>query len=102
MFAFINLMIMVLLSIVDMIIFGSGSFIFSGLYSLAVLIPGVAVAVRRLHDASRSGWWLLLTLIPIIGVLALIVMMCMDSTPAPNHYGPNPKGIGNQMQTVHP
>lgn len=102
MFAFINLMIAVLLSIVDTVVFSAGNFIFSSLYMLIVLIPGIAVAVRRLHDTSRSGWWMLLAVIPVIGVLALIIMMCVDSTPAPNQYGSNPKGIGNRMQPLHP
>lgn len=102
MFAFIHLMIAVLLSIIDTVMFGPSNFTLSSLYLLIVLIPGVTVAVRRLHDTSRSGWWVLLALIPVIGVLALIVMMCIDSTPAPNQYGTNPKGIGNQMQPLHP
>lgn len=101
MFAFINLMFAVLLSMIDRLVFDAGNFILSSLYMLIVLIPGIAVAVRRLHDTSRSGWWMLLAFIPVIGVVALIMMMCVDSTPAPNRYGPNPKGIGNQMQSLH-
>ena len=102
MFAFINLMIAVLLSIIDAVVFGPGNFMLSSLYMLVVLIPGIAVAVRRLHDTGRSGWWMLLALIPVIGVVALIVMMCIDSTPAPNRYGASPKRIGNYTQPLHP
>ena len=65
----------------------------SGLYSLAVLIPTIAVAIRRLHDTDRSGWWLLIALIPVIGGLVLLVFFVLDGTPASNQYGPNPKGI---------
>ena len=63
------------------------------LYSLAVIIPGVAVTVRRLHDTGRSGWWILIALVPVVG-LVLLVFMCLDSQPGSNHYGENPKGLG--------
>lgn len=60
-------------------------------YALGVLIPGLAVAVRRLHDIGKSGWWILIGLIPIIGGIWLIVLYCTDSVPGVNEYGPNPK-----------
>ena len=63
----------------------------SGLYTLGVLIPGIAVSVRRLHDTDRTGWWLLMYLIPVIGALVFLVFMVQDSKPGENHYGPNPK-----------
>lgn len=62
------------------------------LYTLAVLIPGIAVSVRRLHDTDHSGWWLLICLVPIIGAIVLLVFMVRDSQPGQNQYGPNPKG----------
>jgi len=62
-----------------------------GIYWLAVLIPAIAVAVRRLHDTGRTGWWLLLCLIPVIGGLVLLIFMVFDSEPGDNQYGPNPK-----------
>ncbi|MEZ4917146.1 MAG: DUF805 domain-containing protein [Chitinophagales bacterium] len=62
-----------------------------GLYTLAVLVPGLAVAVRRLHDVSKSGWWLLIAFIPLIGGLYLIYLMVKDSDPGSNEYGSNPK-----------
>jgi uncharacterized membrane protein YhaH (DUF805 family) len=61
------------------------------IYGLLVLIPTLAVGVRRLHDTGRSGWWLLIGLIPIIGAIILIVFMVLDSEPGDNKYGPNPK-----------
>lgn len=61
------------------------------LYTLAVLIPGIAVSVRRLHDTGRSGWWLLIALIPCIGAIVLLIFMVQDSDPGENQYGPNPK-----------
>jgi len=63
----------------------------SGLYSLAVLIPSLAVCVRRLHDTGRSGWWILISLIPCVGGIILLIFLIQDSEPGPNQYGPNPK-----------
>ncbi len=61
------------------------------LYSLAVIIPSIAVAARRLHDTGRSGWWLLICLVPFIGVIVFIVFAVQDSQPNENKYGPSPK-----------
>jgi uncharacterized membrane protein YhaH (DUF805 family) len=58
--------------------------------SLALLLPSIAVAIRRLHDTSRSGWWILIGLIPIVGWIILIVFYCQDSH-GDNKYGPSPK-----------
>ena len=84
----------ILLAVIDMAI---GSFnaeagmgLLGGIYALAVLIPSIAVSVRRLHDTGRSGWWLLIALVPIIGVIVLVIFMLQDSKPE-NQYGPNPK-----------
>lgn len=96
MFAFINLIIMLILNTIDRVAFSADMAILSSIYGLAILIPGIAVAVRRLHDTDRSGWWALLGLIPIVGTIILIVMMCFDSTPGTNRFGPNPKHIGNK------
>ncbi|MED4534926.1 DUF805 domain-containing protein [Metabacillus fastidiosus] len=60
-------------------------------YHLATLLPYFAVATRRLHDTGRSGWWFLIGLIPIIGIIILIVFLCQDSEPNSNKYGSNPK-----------
>lgn len=62
----------------------------SGLYVLSTLIPGIAVAARRLHDTNRSAWWLLLGLVPLIN-LVLLIFMCQDSRQGENRYGSNPK-----------
>ncbi len=67
--------------------------------SLALALPSIAVAVRRLHDTSRSGWWLLIGVIPLLNVvtsLVLLVFYLQDSTPGPNRYGPNPKGADDR------
>jgi uncharacterized membrane protein YhaH (DUF805 family) len=60
------------------------------IYSLAVLIPSIAVAVRRLHDLDKSGWWFLLIFIPIIGWIILIYWYIQPGTPGENQYGPPP------------
>ncbi len=71
----------------------AGMGLLGGLYTLAVLVPSIAVAVRRLHDTGRNGWWALLILIPLAGVIILIVFMVQDSQPGTNPYGRNPKGV---------
>ena len=63
----------------------------SYVYSLAVLIPSLAVCVRRLHDIGKSGWFILIGLIPIIGGIWLLILFCKDSQPEANQWGANPK-----------
>ena len=62
-----------------------------GIFYLAILLPSLAVGVRRLHDTGRSGWWLLFGIVPLVGGITLLVFSCLDSEPGPNKYGPNPK-----------
>ena len=69
------------------------------IYTLALFIPALAVAVRRLHDVGKSGWFLLICLIPIIGGIWLLVLLVTDSKPGDNEYGPNPKEEGHIEQT---
>jgi len=61
------------------------------LYCLALLLPGLAVSVRRLHDVGKSGWFFFIVLIPIVGPIWLLVLFCRDSMTGENQYGPNPK-----------
>lgn len=61
------------------------------IYSLALLVPGIAVLVRRLHDVGKSGWFIFIGLIPIIGAIWLLVLLFTDSDKGVNEYGPNPK-----------
>lgn len=96
-FALFVVLISVVLTIIDSMIgtmTSQGAGILSGLFCLAVLIPSLAVGARRLHDTGRSGWWLLIGLIPFIGAIVLIVFFVLDSQPGTNAYGPNPKGVG--------
>src|SRR4051812_6343014 len=83
MFFLFNLLISVVLIAVDALIgiFSpqAGVGVLQGLYSLAVLIPSIAVTVRRLHDTGRTGWWILIGLIPVIGGIVLLIFMVLDS-----------------------
>ncbi|MDH1701682.1 DUF805 domain-containing protein [Comamonas terrigena] len=67
--------------------------LFGSVVLLGLLIPAIAVGVRRLHDTGRSGWWMLLWLVPLIGFIAWLVWTLQDSTPGANEYGPNLKEI---------
>ena len=62
----------------------------NGLAALALLLPGLSVSIRRLHDTDHSGWWILIGLIPIIGFIVLLVFYLRDSDPGENKYGPPP------------
>lgn len=62
-----------------------------GLYTLAVLVPSIAVGARRLHDVDRSGWWMLIAFIPLIGAIVLLVWACTEGTRGDNRFGPDPK-----------
>ena len=68
----------------------NGVGLLSGIYSIGVVIPSIAVGIRRLHDTGRSGWWLLIGLIPIIGGLVILFFTILESEPGDNEYGPNP------------
>jgi putative ABC transporter len=100
MFFLISALISIVLTLLD-ILLGTYSVeyeagLFSGLYSLLILIPSIAVVVRRLHDTDRSGWWILISLIPLIGVIVLFVFICLDSQPGTNRFGANPKEASSQ------
>lgn len=95
-FFLFSIIISVILGIVDgalgLVSAETGMGILGGIYSLAVLIPGIAVTVRRLHDTDRSGWWILIGLIPLVG-LVLLVFMIQEGTSDDNQYGPDPKAV---------
>ena len=94
------------LSGVDSVLFGTvttydGGFeastntpILSGFFSLAILLPSISVAVRRLHDTDRSGWWYWIVLIPLIGIIVLIVFWATKGTGGPNRFGDDPLNPG--------
>jgi uncharacterized membrane protein YhaH (DUF805 family) len=95
-FVLFNIIVSIVLGVIDGLLGTSGSYagagLLSGIYGLAVLIPSLAVTVRRLHDIDRSGWWILIALVPLIGVIVLLVFALLEGTPGDNQYGPNPKG----------
>jgi uncharacterized membrane protein YhaH (DUF805 family) len=93
-FALFNFLICVVLVVIDSMggmINPMGLGVLSGLYSLAVFVPSLAVSVRRLHDTDRSGWWLLILFVPVIGLIVFLVFMLLDSQPGENRHGPSPK-----------
>ncbi|MGB9029859.1 MAG: DUF805 domain-containing protein [Acidobacteriaceae bacterium] len=70
------------------------------IYCLAALGPSLAVGIRRLHDTNRSGWWILISLVPLIGGIWLIVLLATDGDPGENQFGPNPRGLPAQPATI--
>lgn len=80
------------LNLVDFVLF-DGFAILSPLFSLAMLLPNLAVGVRRLHDIGRTGWWMLIALVPLIGTLVLIFFWVQDSEAGANRHGPSPKAL---------
>lgn len=95
-FVLFNVLAIIVLEILDVVL---GTFsketgfgLLSGLYAIAVLLPSLAVIVRRLHDTDRSGWWILINFIPVIGAFVLLIFTLLDGTPGSNRFGPSPKG----------
>lgn len=97
MFALFNMIFAIVAMILDNVLGiameGIGYGPLYGLYALAMLIPGLAVGVRRLHDVGKSGWMFLIVLIPLIGGIWLLVLFCTDSEVGSNKWGENPKEV---------
>ncbi len=91
MFFLFNFIIAIVLSVLEGLVGSPG--IVSLLYCLGVLVPSLAVAIRRLHDIDKSGWWLFIGLVPIIGGIWLLVLMVLDSKAGENRFGSNPKTV---------
>ncbi|MBK7636588.1 MAG: DUF805 domain-containing protein [Saprospiraceae bacterium] len=70
------------------------------LISFGLFIPNLAVYIRRLHDTNRSGWFLLIGVIPFIGFLILLVFLLTEGTYGPNKYGPDPKSPNSELETI--
>jgi len=94
-FTLFNTLAMLVLAFVDSM---TGAFsrdagigVLSGIYGLAVFIPGLAVLVRRLHDTGKSAWWCLILLIPLIGPIVILVFSVTAGDAGDNAYGPDPK-----------
>jgi uncharacterized membrane protein YhaH (DUF805 family) len=103
-FALASAIISIILTIIDKIIgttFGiAETGIISSLYSLLVLLPSLGVGVRRLHDVGKSGWFMLIILIPIIGVIWLLVLACTEGVQGSNNYGPDPKNDFDEISEI--
>ena len=93
MFTLFSVVICVLLRLIELAIGGEveEAEILVGIYSLGIVIPSIAVTVRRLHDTGRSGWWVPIGIVPIIGTIVLVVFTVQGSQQGDNQHGPNPK-----------
>ncbi len=89
-FYLFDIIVFLIAGIVDLTIFGPDVELVSSVWGLATLIPIIAVGVRRLHDIDRTGWWLLLSFIPLIGWIILIVWFCTRGTAGSNRFGNDP------------
>lgn len=87
-FFLFNFVVSMVASVVDAALH---SVVLGLIVTLGLILPTLAVGVRRLHDIGRSGWWLLIGLIPLVGAIVLIVFACTDSEPGPNRFGPSVK-----------
>ena len=90
MFSLLQLLAIILASVLDAVL---GFPILSLIVGLGLFIPALSVSVRRLHDTDRSGFWLLLIFIPVIGAIVLFVFYLLEGTRGPNRFGPDPKGL---------
>ncbi|MFZ7305062.1 DUF805 domain-containing protein [Avibacterium avium] len=97
-FVAVDFLLYVILGMLDFVLLNN-DFGFTGIYGLATLIPSLAVRVRRLHDTDRSGWWLLIGFIPVIGFIVLFIFACLDGTQGRNRFGEDPKNPMNEQLT---
>jgi uncharacterized membrane protein YhaH (DUF805 family) len=96
MFALFNFLIAIAMAILDSVLRTPHAYnigLLGILYAVAVLLPGIAVTVRRLHDTNRSGLWILIALVPFVGGIVLFVFTVLGGTPGANRYGEDPKGL---------
>jgi uncharacterized membrane protein YhaH (DUF805 family) len=96
-----QVLVSIVASILDRALFTTGVFsVFSALTTLILLLPTVAVTVRRLHDIDRPGWWLLILVIPIGGMVVLVIMTCMRGADGSNRFGPEFAGSSQAAATA--
>ncbi|MEA3009292.1 MAG: hypothetical protein QOJ91_984 [Sphingomonadales bacterium] len=96
MYTLLVIVVAIVLSVIENLL-GLGGMVgpyglLTSLFLLATLVPSIAVGIRRLHDTGRSGWWLLIALVPFVGGIVLLVFYCLEGNNGPNEYGPDPKG----------
>ena len=100
MFTLFNILISFAITLVVGFISEGLASMLSGVLALVLFLPGLGLSVRRLHDTGRSGWFLLIVLIPILGALALLYFMVSEGDAGPNEYGPDPKDPYNDMDEI--
>ncbi len=96
MFSLFNIIILIALGVIEGIAGSnpeSGGGVLALLYFLAVIFPSLAVTVRRFHDTGKSGWWLLIGFVPMIGSIVILIFMVRDGQAGDNQYGLNPKAV---------
>jgi len=79
----------------------TGAGVLSALFSIAVFIPSITVSVRRLHDINKSGWWYLILLIPLVGIIVFLIFACMPGTNGSNRFGADPKAAHPELQDAN-
>ena len=92
-FVLFQLIVAFVLALVGSLIGETAVTAIDGLWSLATLVPSLALVWRRLHDIGKSGAWFFIGLVPLVGEILLLVWLCKDSQPGENAFGPNPKGV---------
>ena len=97
-FFLFNIIVSIVATVIDAAL---GTAFVALLVALALIVPSIAVGVRRLHDTGRSGWWMLIGLVPLVGGIVLLVFFASDSTPETNDYGPSPKGGALEGSTTY-
>lgn len=90
-FVLVQMGLIIVAMILDDIIFNSETGLFYIVVALGLFLPGLAVTIRRLHDTSRSGWWFLLSILPLIGSIVLLVFLASDTKLETNQWGPPAK-----------
>ena len=98
-FVIINFLISIAITVVIGVVSDGLASLLSGLFGLAVLLPSVGLGIRRLHDTGKTGWLMLLALIPVAG-LVLLYFMALEGERGPNAYGPDPKGAASGVPTA--
>jgi len=103
-FALMNLLLFIVVTVLDSALgLNFAPLPYGYLYvvlALATFIPGLAVAVRRLHDVGKSGWFYFIVLIPLIGAIWLLVLFCTEGDRGENQYGADPKGVGEEINEI--
>ncbi|MEC7488240.1 MAG: DUF805 domain-containing protein [Pseudomonadota bacterium] len=87
MFVLAYIIVYLLAIVIDM---AAGLYVVTGILGLALLIPTIAVTVRRLHDINRTGWWILIYFVPLIGAIVMLVFCCLKGTAGENRFGEDP------------